>query len=427
MLLLNRFKIFKKLNFSLLFFGIFVSNLGSVIYSFVLGWYILEKTGSPLQMGGLISIPYIINIFFSPLFGVLSDKLNKLKIVYITDYIRGLLMLSVIPIFLLGFELNVQIIIFYIITVIETFTGLLFRNASFSLRKNVVDNENVGQANALFILQDTISKVIGVMLAGILYKYIGIKTIFFINGITYILSAISEMFIELYEDINTNKNKKMNIYKDLIEGFKYIFKTKILIAIITSSIFINIGINLYLQIVIPYLYNLHFKLSLIELSYIRTSQTIGVFIVSFFLSVKVKNTSIFKNIKNSIFFLLLVSIGLFITFLLYNKSFISNITFNIMMSSLFLLLGVSISLFNIPLNSFFHKYVPTEVLGRVYSSFNTFSHIFTPFTIILSGYFINAENIYLLNLLFILFMLSALSILILNKKEFENKNIEVVA
>ena len=43
--------LFKNRNFCLLFSTTALSNLASKIFNFVMSWYILERTGSALQMG----------------------------------------------------------------------------------------------------------------------------------------------------------------------------------------------------------------------------------------------------------------------------------------------------------------------------------------------------------------------------------------
>ena len=43
--------LFKNRNFFLLFSATALSNLASKIFNFVMSWYILERTGSALQMG----------------------------------------------------------------------------------------------------------------------------------------------------------------------------------------------------------------------------------------------------------------------------------------------------------------------------------------------------------------------------------------
>ncbi len=87
--------LFKNKNFSYLFYATMISNLGSSIFNFIGGWYILEKTGSTLSMGTYLSIPYLVHILFSPFIGVICDCFDGKKIVVITDLINGILMFGI--------------------------------------------------------------------------------------------------------------------------------------------------------------------------------------------------------------------------------------------------------------------------------------------------------------------------------------------
>ena len=79
----------KNKNFLLLYFGRLVSNFGNVFYNFAIGWYILSFTESASASGFYIAFGAIVYFILTPFGGVLSDRWDRVKIVYITDFIRG--------------------------------------------------------------------------------------------------------------------------------------------------------------------------------------------------------------------------------------------------------------------------------------------------------------------------------------------------
>ena len=93
----TKINIFKNRNFNLLFAGVMVSNIAHVLFSFAISLYILRIANAAygIEKAALIQAAYlavsgIILLLFMPVGGVLADKLNKVRTMYITDYIRGI-------------------------------------------------------------------------------------------------------------------------------------------------------------------------------------------------------------------------------------------------------------------------------------------------------------------------------------------------
>ncbi|HKM30493.1 MAG TPA: MFS transporter, partial [Bacilli bacterium] len=79
-------------NYLLLFIGTLVSNIGATFYSFAISLYILSVTNNNAAIQGFyLGLCGIIFLVFTPLGGVIADRKNKAKIVYLTDYLRGFL------------------------------------------------------------------------------------------------------------------------------------------------------------------------------------------------------------------------------------------------------------------------------------------------------------------------------------------------
>ena len=67
--------------YRLVFFGALVSELGALLYSFAVGFYILEISGNNAFLQGLyLALCGIALLLFTPVGGVLGDRFNKAKI-----------------------------------------------------------------------------------------------------------------------------------------------------------------------------------------------------------------------------------------------------------------------------------------------------------------------------------------------------------
>jgi hypothetical protein len=89
--------IFKNKNFNLLFAGVMVSNIAHVLFNFAISLYILRiadaaygKEQAALIQAAYLALSGLILLVGMPFGGVLADKLNKVRIMYLTDYIRGI-------------------------------------------------------------------------------------------------------------------------------------------------------------------------------------------------------------------------------------------------------------------------------------------------------------------------------------------------
>ena len=82
--------VFANRNFTLTFLGALVSNVAALFYSFAVSFYILKITNNNALIQGLYLAVGGITFCVVTLFGgVISDRFNKAKIMYMCDYLKG--------------------------------------------------------------------------------------------------------------------------------------------------------------------------------------------------------------------------------------------------------------------------------------------------------------------------------------------------
>ncbi|MBL2323067.1 MFS transporter, partial [Klebsiella pneumoniae] len=79
----------------------------------------------------------------------------------------------------------------FLMTVFTTFFGIGLEAA----KPNIVSKERLMSLNSISKIIDSISLILGPMLGGIVFAVFDMKTFIIINGISFILSAISILFI----------------------------------------------------------------------------------------------------------------------------------------------------------------------------------------------------------------------------------------
>ena len=82
--------VFFNRNYRLVFFGALVSELGAILYSFAVSFYILEITDNNAFLQGLyLALCGGMLLLATPVGGVLGDRFNKAKIMFLCDYMKG--------------------------------------------------------------------------------------------------------------------------------------------------------------------------------------------------------------------------------------------------------------------------------------------------------------------------------------------------
>jgi len=169
-----------------------VSIFGSSIYSFALGLYVLQITGSALNFAITLILGTIPMIVMNPFAGVIADKVDKKKLVVCMDVISGCLLITA---YILSSYYGLNLFIIYtttfLMTVFTTFFGIGLEAA----KPNIVSKERLMSLNSISKIIDSISLILGPMLGGIVFAVFDMKTFIIINGISFILSAISILFI----------------------------------------------------------------------------------------------------------------------------------------------------------------------------------------------------------------------------------------
>ncbi len=238
-----------------------------ILFYFAMSLYVLRlatayvgEDNAPLIQGYYLLTAGIILLILMPFGGVLADRHNKVKTMYITDFFRGFTILAVGLVIFLTDNPGTKIVLIFIMAIILGINAAFFQPASQSLLKFIVDEEDLQQASSYMQGSMSLQNLIGLILGGILYATIGIYYIFIINGVAYIISGITEIFIK-YEVKKNEEATTLNlVIKDIISGVKYVFKFKLIFVIIVVALFLNFFISPIYENAMPYFIEFGFTL-----------------------------------------------------------------------------------------------------------------------------------------------------------------------
>ncbi|WP_167956550.1 MFS transporter [Anaerosporobacter faecicola] len=365
-----------RLNCILLVFGRLVSEFGSSVFGFALSLYVLDFTNSAAAFSLVLSFSILPNMFVNLIAGSFVDKHDKKKTIVYTDILSGIAVLT----FMLMFHLDPKSILLLIsYKVILAITQSFFGLAVSTSIPNIVGASNTARVNSISATLGSLVSILGPIVGAIAYKTIGLQNIFLIDGISFILSGISESFI-VFEPKKAIENKehcmeqssekeKTNYLSGIKFGFQYILKDKTTSFFIFLALLLNIVFSPLSALIIPYInYNV-LEVSEVQLSIIQGSWAAGAIIGGCLMSI-MKNT--FFIIKR-IFLLVQAQAIVLILFCFPNLNiplFQSKWVITFTFSFLLILIGVLNVMQNVPLYTYFQLRVTEHLRGRVFAVFN---------------------------------------------------------
>lgn len=206
-------------NFLLMVIGQVISLFGNAILRFALPLYILDKTGSAATFGLVLSISIIPVILFSPIGGILSDRVNRRNIMVALDFITAFLVA------LFGFILtdNNAVMLISVLMICLSVIQSFYQPAVQSSLPVLASPDNLLKANAIVNQVESLSGFIGPILGGLLYGMWGITPIIIVSGFSFFASAVMEIFIKIPFTKQTTGTGALGVIKaDFKESVKFI-------------------------------------------------------------------------------------------------------------------------------------------------------------------------------------------------------------
>ena len=231
----------KERNFIMVVVGQIISLFGNAILRFALPLYLLNETGSAALFGIVSACAFIPMIVLAPVGGIIADRVNKRNIMVVLDFSTALLVLGILV--LLG-RVNLVALLFTALFLLYGIQGA-YQPAVQASIPILLSGEHIMQGNAVINLVSSFSGLIGPVLGGALYGFFGIRSILYVGGICFLLSAVMELFIRIpYVKRKADGNIFATGFGDLQATFRYMYREQPLI--LKFSVLIA-GINLILS------------------------------------------------------------------------------------------------------------------------------------------------------------------------------------
>ncbi|MDJ0732632.1 MAG: MFS transporter [Nostocaceae cyanobacterium] len=205
-----------------IWFGKFISTVGSSITGFALGIWIYQHTESVTDLALTTLSTTLPSVILSPVLGTLVDRFDKRWVLFMSDLGSGLCTGALGILFVTG---NLEIWHIYLIRSVNSICVGCQVPAYTTAITLLVPKEQLTRANGLVQLGSSIAQLISPLLGGILIATIEIRGIILTDLATFVFSLIILFFIQFPEyQTTTSKSilKETSIFSEIAFAWNYI-------------------------------------------------------------------------------------------------------------------------------------------------------------------------------------------------------------
>lgn len=173
-----------------------------------------------MVMGTFMIIFLAPRLVLYPLAGVFGDRFNRKWIMVWMDFGRGTLLLIIA---MLAIKNLITLPLLFGTQFLISVMDALFDPSTAAMLPDIVEAEDLTRANSIVGAIDSFSHILGPAIGGILYGLGGIKMALLVNGISFVGSGVSELFIRYFQ--KTKKIEKIaEVVDDLKGGITFVSK-----------------------------------------------------------------------------------------------------------------------------------------------------------------------------------------------------------
>ncbi len=361
-------------NYIIFWSGQLFSLLGSMVVHFMVTWWIQRETENPLFLAVSAFLYFLPMIIATPIAGVLSDRINRKKIILIVDSLQAFVTFILILFFILNYTAIWLIFIF--IAIRSVFQGFHQPTVS-SVIPLMVPKDKLSRINGLNFLFSGLVQLIGPALGAVLSLFLEFQQILWIDIVTFFIALIPLLIIKMPSVVSkesATSTEKKSFFKDFKEGLSLLTSVPVLITIIILAMFLNFLIQ-PLAVLLPYYVNTIHGGSISEYAIISISMNAGMIFGAVITIIKKKwNRKILTSF-----------IGITITLMGYAYLAFVPTGFYIMMIIGLFLMGINLPIINTIFQTIEQTIVPPDKIGRVMSIDSTLSMMIIPVGVILTG------------------------------------------
>ncbi len=396
-------------NLLLLLLGRMVSDTGTGIQMVIMPLYIIDVGGSAATVGLFSFLCLMPTLLVYPFAGVLGDRLNRKLIMITTDLASALVILILAVVSHYGsMSLTVMLLVQVIVSILYGF----FDPATKGMLPQLVSKDELTQANSILASLRTLAGVISPVLGAALYTNLGVSALFFLNGISFLISGSCSLFIRYKHWDREQVSGETRFLAELSEGVKFILNNPSIRRFCTFFLIIYAMIQPLFTVVLPLFFRNSLKYSDTQYGYLQMAMILGALFGSILVGLLFSKEKIIKSLITGCSMQMVMLTAFYALLLPGSISLLGNdtILYLSLLAGVLCLLSLAIMFINVPVQTFIQKATPDAYMSRVFSIVGMISKGGMPFGALLYGIILSKIQLHwvLLGVLLLMLLISVL-------------------
>lgn len=192
-------------NYRMYFVGQGISVAGNWMQTVAAGWLTLEVTDDPVLLGLIFAARYIPVLLLGPWGGLIVDRVEKLRLLLVTQILSGVVTgILALLVFLGAVDIWILFVLIVLLGVINVFDG----PARQSLISHLVPRALLPNAIALNSISMNVARVLGPAFAGLLIAGLGVGLCFLLNSVSFVAVIVLLLMMRRAEFVEGKRASK---------------------------------------------------------------------------------------------------------------------------------------------------------------------------------------------------------------------------
>lgn len=351
-----------------------LSLLGSALVQFSLVWWLTKETGSATILAMASMFAMIPEIVIQPFAGAITDRINRKKVIILSDAAIALATLVLGVFFFLD---HVEIWYIYAIMMIRGIGSAFHYPAEQASVSLMVPKDQLGRIAGLNQAAKGIINIVSAPLGALVMELIGVEGSLMIDVVTAALAIgiVSFVFIPRQQELEKKDGSWFSVVMhDMKDGFRYLISWKGLMVVTVMALVFKIALSPAFSL-IPLLVSSYFGGDAAQYSMVEVAAGIGIIVGGSILGV-------WGGFKKKVYTMLMGGIGVGLGMIV-----LGSIPQNGFYYSLptMLVIGFMIPMVDGSLMAIMQEKIDNEYQGRVFTMFGSILYLSTLVGLAIAG------------------------------------------
>ena len=246
-------RVLRQRNFSLLWFGQFISIIGDWVLFIALPFYTYSLTGSVLATGAMFIVSTLPRLLLGSVAGVFVDRWDRKRTMIVADLLRVVLVAMLVLVRSRDF-----LWLIYVSSFLESVVSQFFNPAKSAIIPLLVGEKDLLAANSLNGTSDALTRLIGSALGGVMMGWLGFSSVVLLDAGSFLVSALMIALILLPARTDTRPDAArapgggiLGVWREWVAGLRLVKRERLLLMLFIVMGVAMLGDSMITVLIVP--------------------------------------------------------------------------------------------------------------------------------------------------------------------------------